>query len=388
MDFSDLLLANSSCEGGECELLAFNFTLGDSSDDFASRQISAEQSLVFKYGRLFYAYFTPAIIVIGLCGNSLSFNVFISRSMRGLSASQYLAALSISDILVLVVYVFLDWTTRGLPFLPRNIKLDILAMNGVCHMFLYFSYSLRFISVWLIVAFTIERYIGVCLPLKKIKICSRAYARRTILTYTAVGMVISLYKPILSGVYAKEEVGVKVCTFNPEYEFVSNVLDAVFGLAITLVPFLIIAVLNVIMVHKLRMRSKRNKNGMRVHCVVKENKLRLEMTLILIGLSTCFIALNLPYFAVWCFSRYQTLNGSSNSLADLVTTRGVLYITRTIFYINYCSNFFLYSITGACFRKELLDLFRYHRLLKRRSFEQETRKYSPILKRPSTESSL
>jgi len=33
--------------------------------------------------------------------------------------------------------------------------------------------------------------------------------------------------------------------------------------------------------------------------------------------------------------------------------RGWVYITRTIFFGNYCVNFFIYSLSGACFRRHL-----------------------------------
>ena len=58
---------------------------------------------------IFYTYSVPVILAIGLLGNVVSLRVFLSRSMRKLSASTYLAALSTSDILALVFYVLMEW---------------------------------------------------------------------------------------------------------------------------------------------------------------------------------------------------------------------------------------------------------------------------------------
>jgi hypothetical protein len=49
----------------------------------------------------------------------------------------------------------------------------------------------------------------------------------------------------------------------------------------------------------------------------------------------------------------------ANTGPEVTWNINALFITRTIFYINYCVNFFLYCLTGAYFRKELRMLFMY-----------------------------
>lgn len=94
--------------------------------------------------------------------------------------------------------------------------------------------------------------------------------------------------------------------------------------------------------------------------MTEESVIRLEFTLILLVVSFCFIALNVPYFATWLkvflASHYISVSSFARP-ADLDYFRGVALITRAIFYVNYCINFFLYSITGAYFRRELRMLF-------------------------------
>ena len=87
-------------------------------------------SSFLKAGRSFYAYFTPVILLIGFVGNSLSLNVFISKNMRSLSASTYLAALSTSDLLTLVFYVTIEWLRKGLVYLKPEIRMHFIDING------------------------------------------------------------------------------------------------------------------------------------------------------------------------------------------------------------------------------------------------------------------
>ena len=60
----------------------------------------------------------------------------------------------------------------GLPQLRgrHEEELEVLNSAGVCQVLFYLSYVSRFLSAWFIVTFTVERYIGVCHPLKR-KVC-------------------------------------------------------------------------------------------------------------------------------------------------------------------------------------------------------------------------
>lgn len=152
-------------------------------------------------GELLYAFVTPFILVVGLVGNFVSLKVFSFPQLRKLSASMYLTAISVSDSLVLVTFVLLDWLNRGLPLWPGSHRVQVINTHGVCQSFLFASYTFRFVSVWLIVLFTIERYIAVCRPFHRRLICTKTFARRAIASVVVLAAVISLYKPLLSGVY-------------------------------------------------------------------------------------------------------------------------------------------------------------------------------------------
>lgn len=312
-----------------------------------------EKPPVHKFGKDFFAYITPIILIVGLTGNALSLAVFTSHKMRNLSAGTYLASLAIADICALLFYVLPEWLRRGLVHINSDIDTSFIDKNGPCQISLYLSYVSRIMSTWTIVVFTVERFTGVCYPLKAFKRNSRSI----LLILLGISLVLSIYKPVLSGEYSIR--GRTACGPTPKFRFQSFILDSVFALSITLVPFIIITALNILITRKLFLRNTRPND-----LFAEDTKIRLEFTLILLAISFFFVAFNLPYFSVWARnflkSRFVQFNDSDKP-RDIEHWNGVLNVTRVIFYLNYCVNFFLYNITGAYFRTELARLLHIRR---------------------------
>lgn len=303
-------------------------------------------------GQIFYSYVTPVILIIGLVGNCISFRVFVSKNMRKLSASVYLAALSSADLMVLLVYVTVEWVKRGIKTSPGQVNAPFFEENGVCQILIYFQYISRFLSAWLIVCFTIERYMGVCHPLRRRDSGDSKPSKRIILIMVVVATLFCVYKPILTESQLVGSFSARVCTPNVKFRKVIFILDSIFGVLITLLPFIIITLLNFLIVRKLFIRNRRHRQ---CKVITEESIIRLEFTIILFAISFCFIGFNLPYFVMWCRTFLW-----SHGEKDMTTSqylKDVLLFCRTIFYMNYCVNFFLYSVTGAYFRNELKMLF-------------------------------
>lgn len=312
---------------------------------------------VVPFSERFYAYLTPIILTIGLLGNITSLTVFLSKNLRSMSASRYLAALSIADISTLVFYVFGEWLKRGLKNISPELKVTFLDTEGVCQAWLYLNYFSRFMSAWLIVCFTCERFIGVCMPLRRRNLGTLKETTRIISTLTVVAALLVSYKPFLSEVHTIRTR--TSCTSKQSFIYESFILDSIYGLLITFVPFVVITTLNVLIIRRLIIRNRRQKH----HLITEESHIRLEFTLILLAISFFFIAFNIPFFIMWIRNFIQSHFLYPNDASvdkehpSVDYWIGILSITRTIFYMNYCINFFLYSFTGAYFRKELKGLF-------------------------------
>lgn len=174
---------------------------------------------------------------------------------------------------------------------------------------------------------------------------------------------ISLYKPILSGAHEVSQSHDLVCSGNPSMHQMNFILDILYGLLITALPFILITTLNIFILKTLLSRNLANNGHTKV--IFKENRVRLEVTLILLSISTCFILLNMPYFVVWCIqyilnseipgSLEEVDNHSKTSIA--MANINQLYITRTIFYMNYSINVFLYCLTGKQYRVQVKQMF-------------------------------
>ena len=89
-------------------------------------------------------------------------------------------------------------------------------------------------------------------------------------------------------------------------------------------------------------------------------RLRIEFTMMLVGISTGFVCLNLPYCVIWLYNLIK--NHTSNDIdlhkyhqnfTELLPINNLLYIAKTIFYVNYCANFFLYCVTGSYYRTQI-----------------------------------
>lgn len=336
-------LQTSSYNGSS---LDFNLSMTELFDNHPNRQ----KGRFLYISEMTFACFTPFIIIVGLLGNGLSLAVFTSKALRKLTASTYLTALSLADTLALVFYVSVEWLRRGLVILDPETKLEFLDKSGICQVLLYLAYLARFMSSWVIVLFTIERFTGICYPLRSFK----RGGKRILCSLLFSGCIIVLYKPAMS--ISTTIRGKTACTSNPEVpELLSYILDLAFALSITFVPFVIITVLNILIVRALYLR---NRDGTLFSEDTTTN-IRLEFTIILVAISFFFVAFNLPYTIVW--SRYfltshPEYNVASFSKVDNNYWIAVLNITRTVFYLNYCVNFFLYSITGRCFRKTLIRM--------------------------------
>ena len=312
---------------------------------------------LITFSEQFFAYFTPVIFVIGLFGNFVSLGVFLSKNLRNMSASRYLTALSISDISTLIFYVFSEWLKRGLTYISPGTNVSFFDIEGVCQIWLYLNYFSRFMSSWLIVCFTCERFIGVCLPLRRRHLGTLNGTTKIISVLTFVSAILVSYKPFLSEV---QTVGSKLtCSSKENFIYVSFILDSIYGLLITFIPVIVITILNLLIVRQLIIRNRRYAHN----CKTGDRHIRLEFTFILLAISFFFISVNVPFFVFWfrnfihshfIYDDKDYLNSEQMSADYWIA---VLSITRTIFYMNYCINFFLYSITGAYFRKQLRSLF-------------------------------
>ncbi|CAF3729210.1 unnamed protein product [Rotaria sp. Silwood1] len=142
------------------------------------------------------------ICFLGIISNALSFSILIRRTMR-LSTYVYLAGLCLSDFTT-CLFLIPDYILYAYPInipdydLPRTYRYtQIIIITGAI------STTARVLSVWLCVAFTIDRWIMICRPFDGPHYCTMKTARRVTFIIYIIGLFYAL--PLMFEYEAHEE---------------------------------------------------------------------------------------------------------------------------------------------------------------------------------------
>ncbi|ELT94860.1 hypothetical protein CAPTEDRAFT_27446, partial [Capitella teleta] len=153
------------------------------------------ETALYDFGRDFMFYSLIVIIPFGLLTNTLSLLVFMSRGLRTRAASWYLSALAVSDNLSLVTLTIDYWIKD-----PR-IGLDIIKTSHIlCVSVTYISYASRLLSAWLVMTFTIERFVGAVYPLRRAVLSTTSHARKVVILETVTCLVLTSFTLFTIGV--------------------------------------------------------------------------------------------------------------------------------------------------------------------------------------------
>lgn len=169
----------------------------------------------YKVGDILTHYYTPALVLIGSIGNILSVIVFFRTKLRKLSSSYYLAALGISDTCFLIG-AFVSWL--------NYININIYNKDYYCQFFTYVSGLCSFLSVWFVVAFTVERFIAVLYPLKRQTMCTVKRACIVLTGLLVTGCVLSVPYFVYAAPIYSEYLNDYVCDVRDEYKVDETIL--------------------------------------------------------------------------------------------------------------------------------------------------------------------
>lgn len=185
----------------------------DNSTDY-DNEVDFRLNLAYKIGDFLTHYYTPTLVIVGSIGNILSVIVFFKTKLRNLSSSYYLAALGISDTGFLIASI--------VPWL-NYINLDIYNKNYFCQFFTYISGLCSFLSVWFVVAFTVERFIAVLYPLRRQTMCTVKRACTVLAGLSIVGIIVCIPYLVYSAPVYSNDVKCDVCDIKEDYKVSTNV---------------------------------------------------------------------------------------------------------------------------------------------------------------------
>ena len=384
------IVAMSSMNGSSCDhhltkvgcyneqLFSVDITFNDSRlipESYAVNSSNREESFMKNIMSALNIYLTPLIIGVGVLGNLASFLVFVATLLRRQSSSIYLACLAIADIgfLLALLVGWLSW-----------LKLHLFHRYGWCQMVVYVTYVCSFLSVWSVVAFTIERYIVISYPFKRNTLCTARRAKMVVCSLTVFSLLGYSFALWSSGIVIFEETPYcVVLQKHQRFIFYVTYIDTFITL---IIPSLIIIVLNTkiaVTIYKFSNRRERmrnpndrlndvellhNRNSFNSRCtnqsttsadtnsITKHNRSFSQMrtTRLLLTVSTIFIVLNLPSHAFRLQALFLSLMRSATKSSETATRCQELF--QFLYYLSFAVNFFLYSLCGAHFRRGLRQL--------------------------------
>ncbi|XP_031347093.1 neuropeptides capa receptor-like [Photinus pyralis] len=337
--------------------------------DFLFNGTNATTLHEFSAIELVQLYYTPILVYLGTIGNALSMVVFFKTKLKKLSSSYYLASLALSDS-VFLLSLFVVWLNM--------VDVNWFNQHGVCQLMVYLTGACSFLSVWLVLAFTVERFIAVRYPLLRQSVCTVSRAKMIISILVVLSILI--FSPLL--LFARVQVvpqkTTELCTIDSDFENFATVFNIIDTAVTFVIPVFVIVILNTCISRtiwklgsvrrKLTYRgalpevpthSKRESTkGCRVKPSVhlSQNKI----TKMLLVVSTVCLCLNFPSYLMRVLTYLIELRVIEDVNIPLFLT--VQHCCLQLFNTNFGINFVLYCISGQNFRKAMQSLFCKRRL--------------------------
>lgn len=320
-------------------------------------ELEISEYLSFRIHKNMLLYLPPLILLLGTLGNVLSFVILRHRAMNLVSTYFYLAILAIADILVLYIGLLRLWIGE-LTDVDVSDKSD-----WMCKLTMVFAYVTSDLSVWLIIAVTVERYIAVCYPFQASSMCTVVRAKWVIVILMLLLFSINshfFWTVEITYINSSNKVGAK-CDGGESYQLLVNeIWPWVDTILYSFLPFLIIIFLNSLIIRQvvmarrsrgvLQSSDKKSSDGRRP---VSEGSTKI--TVMLLAVSCSFLVTTLPMNIFVISTSFWNSQRRNNE--QWATYRLLKTVTELLMYVNHSMNFFLYCATGQKFRQQLLRLF-------------------------------
>jgi len=311
----------------------------------------------------------PITAIVGVVGNTISILVMFQRNNRNTSLGIYLGILAVSDTLVLCVSTAY-WSLYVSSTPLRDIDCQI---RG------WLTNSLQMFGFCIILGLTSDRLIAVRFPLKAAVWCVAKRAK--LICGSTFAVVWLLNAPF--AVYNHVE-SCNICSMGTPGSVVSFVYPWVTVCVGLVIPFVLLVSMNVIIAMGIRNRLQHSKyipnikrdnsetTGMRDYQAYsseesQQNSSRNDLmitpmspkdrnaivTLFLVSFT--FLVLVTPHFV---HVALYSMTSQATTTSQQVNYKLFFQISRLLYTMNHACNFFLYCISGAKFRNEVVRLFR------------------------------
>ena len=283
-----------------------------------------------------WRYGWPPLCMTGLVGNTLVLLVLRRDGLVRTSANVYLSALAVGDSLVLMVASVAVYPSKAWGWWLDDANRLACLVTWPVH------YTLVNASTWFIVAFTVERCVVIRFPLLKLRLCTPRNAGLCCGSLLVLAFVKNIDLFFVYDLVIGTDLGDAICTVPLRYQdYVNKYRTMINFVMSSVIPTGVVLVCNWAIIRTLRRDL--------METAVRDTIVR-HTTVMCLAVSFAFILCVVPahVFQVNIPNWPMTLNNQYDAMWCLLLLR----------YANHAINLFLYSLTGAHFRCELVDLLR------------------------------
>ncbi|CAF0787774.1 unnamed protein product [Brachionus calyciflorus] len=379
-------------------------------------------------------YISILIIGIGLIGNGLAVFVFAQKKFRLHSSSIYLLCLCFSDGIFLLMHFFEDTLRTYIDVYlndqTRSIGIECLQFKELslnnhtnnnsllrvinitdrfdfsCRFVNYLRYFLRFISAYVILAFTIQRAFAIFFPFFQTKFESNKNSWFVVTIITILGLLINIWVPFLfNPIKDQNDPSVTYCDIKKEYSKAYFFLTIFYIVLTMFIPILLIFICNILIIKYIVKAGKNREKMANLKIIQRKNSTnqqqqlgdkktlvsRFELssgqqrsktsttssfkainqsikykpqnlspksesqriTKMLLLMSFSYAILNLPYFISWCLFFYQMALRKNYDIVLKYNLFSAINLCELFYILNYGVHFFIYCASGRKFRMQL-----------------------------------
>ena len=294
------------------------------------------------------------VCVLGLLGNIFSLIVLTQKTMRS-STYSYLSSIAVCDSLVLIFTIVL--LMKDLDYPVKDQQKWPWDRGLYPYLFPYvhpLAFTFQVTSIWLTLAFTIDRYIMICHPFRAEPFCNIGVARKLIFAIYTIGLLFNIpkffeYETVMIPIPMRNETRIScdLTSFGRDHVFRKLYHSWFYIIFVCGIPFVFLAIFNICLMHAVRLSRQRGKE---INAVERK---RNDTTIMLIGVVIIFFLCQTPALVsrvVWAFEK-DTKAFKRLSLYTLNETGNFLIV------LNSAINFVPYYFFGRRFRRQFWEIF-------------------------------
>jgi len=290
-----------------------------------------------------------AVIVLGLLGNAISLCVLLQRAMRS-TMSTFLTALAVWDSLALLgTLLLITLPTLSTTFAHHVQPFVVVYVYPLCLV-------AQTATIWIVVSFTVMRYIALCHQILAKSFSTISRARTTIAIITLASFLFNMFRwfeynistPEVNDSNVSYAVRVTLSEFGNTYFIRKIFYRYLYPLLMLLIPTVIIVTLNIRLTIHIR-RSEHMRKAMTASVSKRPGN---NVTRMLITVSMMFMACQIPAMV------YNVAYSIGVDKHDSFGWNALSEVRNFLVTFNSAINFVIYCLVGRKFKRNLKTIMK------------------------------